>query len=100
MDKALQALRLMQYGQGFGGAWRGMYRQVTPIQTTQVEAAPVAVPEDDQIGEGRKRRKRKRVYKGPAHPRKKKAKRRKGTKKGSRKSKIKRFQVPIPPYNF
>ena len=100
MDKALQALRLMQYGQCLGGVWRGMNRQVTPVQNTQFEADPVAVCELDQIGEGRKRRKRKRVSKAPAHSRKKKAKRRKGTKKGSRKSKIKRFQVPIPSYNF
>ena len=100
MDKALQALRLMQYGQGFDGVLGGMYREVTPIQNTQIEAAPVADHQIDQIGEGKKRRKRKRLYKAPAKPRKKKAKRRKGSKKASRKSKIKNFQVRIPPYNF
>ena len=31
-----------------------MYRQVTPIQNTHIEAAPVADPQVDQIGEGKR----------------------------------------------
>ena len=97
MERNLQGLRIMQYGQGFGGVLRGMFRQVIPVQTkasAPSSAQPIVDP--DQIGEGKKKRKRKRVYKAP----KKKAKKAKSVKKLSGKSVIKKFQVPIPPYNF
>ena len=97
MDNSLQALRLMQYGQGFGGVLRGMYRQIKAIQNKKVESAPSApVEELEQIGEGKKKGKRKRVYKAHSEPAKKKAKKANGKKK----AKVKKFQVPIPPYNF
>ncbi|KAF0143682.1 MAG: hypothetical protein FD143_3422 [Ignavibacteria bacterium] len=101
MDKTLQALRIMQYGQGFGGVLRGMYRQVIPVQA-QVAEAPVVAPivEADQIGEGKRKRKRKRVYKAPPQPHKKKSRKRKGSKKSSRKSFLKKFQLPVQTYNF
>ena len=99
MDNSLQALRLMQYGQGFGGVLRGMYRQIIPMQNKQIKPAPKASDhEPEQIGEGK--RKRKRVYKASSQPPKKKPKKGTRNKKSSLKTKIKKFQVPIPPYNF
>ena len=101
MDNSLQALRLMQYGQGFGGVLRGMYRQIIPMQNKQIQPAPKALDDEpEQIGEGKKKRKRTRVYKASSQPPKKKPKKGTSNKKSSLKTKIKKFQVPIPDYNF
>ncbi|KAF0147024.1 MAG: hypothetical protein FD143_3129 [Ignavibacteria bacterium] len=97
MERNFQGFRMMQYGQGFGGVLRGMFRQVIPVQTKASEpSSPQPIVDPDQLGEGKKKRKRKRVYKAP----KKKAKKAKSVKKLTGKSVIKKFQVPIPPYNF